>query len=515
MSTWYIDFLQYISQRDAAMLGLVSLGICVFVALTLYGPQKEFHFKVKDFQQLTWLSVFLILAGVLLRLAWMWVSPFWYDESFTVLVSRLPFQGIIEATSHDTHPPAYYLLISWFARTQQAANLEILLRSASVVFFPLTFVVLSLILDELDFSNEQQLLSLTIFTFLPIEIFFGQEARMYALLQFAVLLAFLGAITRNYLGLMAATILMIYTHNFGLLLAFVFYGVAFMGEARRMWELWLSVLMIMIAYAPWGMILFGQMGTVAQGYWIQPVTLGGTLYALFQAIFFTSFPEWPLLLILAVIALGCVLAGAIYYGVQYKRWSLLAWAFGPLLLAVVMSLLWKPMLLWRGLFPCVPAFILLLSEGISKDKRAWAWAMPTAGVLLIGVVYLVMQNAQGLGKESPVILAQPGPGERVIHLNDETLLPYLVYRQDLDNRLLVSDCPAKSGGLHPNTRAALGIQTITRADLRAGDLLAAKVGPLSSKCEEDLYHELIAQSVKVALVEGHLTVNGVWLYGYR
>jgi len=55
------------------------------------------------------------LLGSLLRLAWIWTQPLWYDENFTLAVLRLPLDRMWTAILGDVHPPLFYLLYKPFA----------------------------------------------------------------------------------------------------------------------------------------------------------------------------------------------------------------------------------------------------------------------------------------------------------------------------------------------------------------------------------------------------------------
>src|SRR5690606_16059505 len=54
----------------------------------------------------------LFILAFALRVVGMWIPQLWYDENFTLILARLPFDRMIAATAGDVHPPLWYL-IEW------------------------------------------------------------------------------------------------------------------------------------------------------------------------------------------------------------------------------------------------------------------------------------------------------------------------------------------------------------------------------------------------------------------
>ena len=78
-------------------------------------------------------TFWIVLAiGAVLRLLFIWVPPLWYDENFSLLLSRLPFLNMITATMGDVHPPLYYILIWPIGHIPNAAPWLIRLPTESV-----------------------------------------------------------------------------------------------------------------------------------------------------------------------------------------------------------------------------------------------------------------------------------------------------------------------------------------------------------------------------------------------
>src|SRR5690606_4950260 len=74
-------------------------------------PRRESEEAMK-FNKYDW----LFNAAFLLRFAGIWIPQLWYDENFTLILARLPFDRMIAATAGDVHPPLWYLIEWMFIR---------------------------------------------------------------------------------------------------------------------------------------------------------------------------------------------------------------------------------------------------------------------------------------------------------------------------------------------------------------------------------------------------------------
>jgi len=130
---------------------------------------------------------FLLITGTILRFFQIETHPLWLDEAMTYHFSLNPFLeywNLISAGG-EVHPPLFYW-IEWIAL--QFGNNEFVLR-----FFPAIFGILSIPLVyflglELFDRVEVGLLAAALLTFSPFHIMYSQEARMYSLVLFFMVL---------------------------------------------------------------------------------------------------------------------------------------------------------------------------------------------------------------------------------------------------------------------------------------------------------------------------------------
>ncbi len=143
-------------------------------------------------------------------------SPMWLDEALSVNIAQLGFADVVDALTHDGHPPGYYLLLGWwmdlFGGSDSAA------RALSGVCSLLAAVVVWAAARR-RFSGAAAWFATVLALTSPFLIRYGAEARMYALV---VLLAALGwwltelcLQRRHWLGLAVLAVVVaagLYTH---------------------------------------------------------------------------------------------------------------------------------------------------------------------------------------------------------------------------------------------------------------------------------------------------------------
>ncbi len=111
----------------------------------------------------------------------------WYDEGFSVYLSSMDLDEITTRTAADIQPPLYYYLLhGWillFGDTEWAV------RAMSVLFGVFSVPLLYAIAWTLFRSRLAGLLAALVMAVSPLQVWYGQEARMYTLLTFFCLLS--------------------------------------------------------------------------------------------------------------------------------------------------------------------------------------------------------------------------------------------------------------------------------------------------------------------------------------
>jgi len=215
------------------------------------------------------LAVIILLISGAVRLHQATMPEIWYNEAFSILLSRLSVEEILFHAARDVHPPLYYLILHYWMNGFGSDPLAA--RSLSIVAGIATVGVAMLLTRQLA-SRRAAVLAGLLLAFFPIAIRYSQEVRMYALLGLllitAIYMLWLWVNRQRTFYLVAYGVLMVaalYTHYFALLCALAnWIYLSLTRDARgkvqalsRTW--WVANAAIAIAYLPWLPTLFSQL----------------------------------------------------------------------------------------------------------------------------------------------------------------------------------------------------------------------------------------------------------------
>ncbi len=357
----------------------------------------------KTWMELTLLSGAVLLAAFL-RFAFIGAKSLWFDEAYSAfLAGRPPRELLALVASWDTHPPLYYLALSFWTRvfgTSEAA-----LRSLGAVFSTLVVPGTWWLGRRLG-GPKVGVLAAVLTAIAPLQVIAGQEARMYPLLELLTLVswaALLVAVDGNrgaWAVYVAATVLALYTHYFAFLTV-AGQGVFMLVAAPRSRQPWLICqLIIVVFYLPWLATLFA---TAASGrgwpFYRPPIGLN-SLTALFGLLSFgghgfgfegyfggTTAPVTAQLLMLAPFIFVIGIGAAAVWKRPRSMWLLFGYFVVPVGLAFVFSL-WHNIFYPRYFSYVFPAFVVLLARGIVGVSE---WFTPSARrMVLAGLLVLVL-----------------------------------------------------------------------------------------------------------------------------
>lgn len=470
------------------------------------------------------------LVGALLRLAWIGQAPYWYDEAFTVLLTRLPFMRMIAATAGDTHPPLWYV-IEW-VWSRMAGEGETAMRLPAALFAILAMPLFVRMMRSLRVPERVMMPAAWAMALMPFQVFYAQEARMYSLLICLVLLAVIAIAERRWWLVSLAVALLLWTHNYGLFYAAVLGmlaawrarvvmidgKIAQLGELR---QVLLAFGLAGVSWLPWAWVLAGQMATVSAGYWITMPTAGSVLMSLIS-LMWADAPLWM------SIPCGLVVFGGLSWGTwrlfcKQRAWAVLWLAWAPIAAAVVASLVWRPVYLFRGLAGAAPFLMLVLVWPLAQQsarRRIYA-AILVLPLLLGGVVNHYVNSPKGFpGGQIFQLIAmleqEWQPGDILYMVNDGPVLGTLTYAPWLDGSIYeMPECPGARtrGALSPATRAAMGLRQVALDELDYGRAWVVWVqGTTSTQCEADRAAAIVGDQPKYfSFGETDLVKAGVWL----
>lgn len=383
-------------------------------------------------------------------------EPLWYDETFSVLVARLPFARLIAATAGDVHPPLYYLLLKVWLALWPSAPVEVWARLLSVLLSLVALGLWYLALWGMDDVPENvKRLSFLVVCFMPGLLWFAVEARMYALLAVLVLAAWVCLLGERPLWAGVFLCFGALTHNVGLLYA-IAVAIIYIAYRRSWFAFWMMTAaagVALLVYSPWAAVIVRQMEHTGAGYWVWLPTPGTVAYMLFQATAFTRTAPPGL-----DAALMLLVAGLTSFGLWQARRVAAAWL--PVVvvaLAVGASYVTGTgVLLHRALIPAV--YFLSL---------AWAWMLDRADVgrvltVLSGLAacYVIglyfVDGRTGATYDNVLAAIAPEPGD-VVLASSFGAIPLSLYNE---TPVVIVDHALDAGmfsGMSAQTAAALGL----------------------------------------------------------
>ncbi len=354
-------------------------------------------------RQLTLLFGLALILAFLLRVWGLGAQSLWYDEGFSVDLAAQGWRQIL--LGELNLPPLYNLLLAGWMRLAGPSEFAVRYLSA---FFGLLIVALGGVLGGLLLGRRAGALAALLLAVSPIEVWYAQEARMYALLgaltlaSTVILVRLLDGERRPALwaGYAVANIASVYTHYYAaLVLAAQAVWVLVHVLSRRDWRLGRSWLVAQgslgLAFAPWLPVLLGQWRAANTTYWPGALSLGFVVRE--SALGFVGLGQMVPAPVAWALALGGGLLVVLGLGVALLRAPrrrgvllLLVHVVVPFLLffALVHS---RPKFSPRYLLPIVPALTALAGGAGAavwpqgrRGWREWLWT-GLVGVVVSGV----------------------------------------------------------------------------------------------------------------------------------
>jgi mannosyltransferase len=267
-------------------------------------------------------------------------AGYWIDEAISVGIASHPLAEIPAALRQDGSPPLYYLLLHLWMGV--AGSGEVATRVLSLVFALVT-VPVAWWAGRAVVSARAGVTAAVVAAACPFLTYYAQETRMYSLVALLSLLAaasfvlaFVHGRRGHVIALGAWTVLLLYTHTWGVFLATgiaaVWLALWHRGEVDGRDGAWLGAAVAVLA-APWlPALLFQAAHTGAP--WAQRPALGHLALALAIAGALARATAGPVR-VLAGIA-GVTVAAAWAFAQLEPAWSVryLAVLYGPVLLAL-------------------------------------------------------------------------------------------------------------------------------------------------------------------------------------
>jgi mannosyltransferase len=411
----------------------------------------------------------LIVLGAILRLWQLGAKSFWLDEAFSVSISQQRLLDMLRMVVRtDTHPPLYYLMLKFWLLFSQS---EAWVRFLSVIFSTFSIFLIYYLVTLLYQDKRAGLLGAAILAFSPFQIWYAQEARMYAALTFFVLASacfFFRALQngerRDWAGYVLTTTLALYVDN-----GAVWYMVALvifsMVSARRYWNRaagWLlSNLAIVSLYLFWTPFFYLQIRQVTQSFWLPPPSVQSIIETFLD---FHSY-NFPLVGISLLYMAAIFVFAYIVPGKNWRRQLASLWLFLPVVISLLLSLR-QPIFLSRNLIAASLGYYLLTTDTI--------WKFQNRKVILALFVPLLVMNLVSIGwntwieqkedwrdaAQTVAFSAYDKPGGLVVFVPGFAELPFQYYFKRYETVVQTQGYPGDEILLHPDPKEVSSINTL-------------------------------------------------------
>jgi hypothetical protein len=336
-------------------------------------------------------TIAIVLVGIALRSWRLGAHSLSFDETFTAMAARRnPGELFAFLRLHDAHPPLDYLLRMPFA----GAGSDVLLRLPSVVLSSAALVIFALWMRD---RGRTGLIATALVAVSGFEIFYGREARMYALMELVGVVVAVG--TDRWLRsrrpgaaavVSAALLVGVFTHISALVLAAGVFWAAGLARERSAWIWRAGVTAPVLIWAGlWGPTFVDQV-RASPASWIPRTTLDSLLQSVAQPVTFTAG--------LAALIVLVVIGGAVVAGRRDRRLAcvlIVCWVV-PVVLAATLGR-FGSFLQPRTLAFAAWAPLLAISAVLDEVLRRWR----LAGVAAVALVAAVVLGSTVDGVERP------------------------------------------------------------------------------------------------------------------
>jgi hypothetical protein len=406
-------------------------------------------------QRRPWLIVgALVVIGLAIRVVLM--RSIWVDEAISIHQAHMSLGGMIDnLRATDRHPPLHYLIL-WLT-VRLFGDGELAVRAPSILASAALIPVLFSLGREL-FDRRTGLVAAGFATVAPLIVWYGQEARMYALFMLLGTLALWAQVkvlrdgrTRFWVAYAGITIALLYTHYFAVIpiaIQQVVFAVAAWKRAKAghsvrslligTWLTWLALLIAAAPLASFAAEQFSHSQAAGMGFGgapsaAAPLSIPGSsasLYAILSNFVWAIWGYhanstmlriaalWPLLMLLSLALMG-----------QRRSAStrvVLALALGPVVALLLIGLYKRDLFEIRYFIATVPMMMLLLARAVAGGPRR---RMPAiVATTALGLTLVTGLADQQLNPNNPrdfdfrgamqQIRSEARPGDTVIYAPD-------------------------------------------------------------------------------------------------
>jgi len=433
-----------------------------------------------------WTAFFaIIFLAACLRMYGAASRDIWYDDAFSILLSRQPFAAIVSGTAADTMPPLYYFLLHFW----QLIGQDLLTLRLLGVLLSVGTVIVIFDLGRRLGGITVGLCSALVVAIMPFQIYHAQELRMYALLELTQIMYvwFFVRLLKNitpsrnvglWSGLVLAGTLAMYSHNlaiFGLIIPNLY--LLLKKQWRMLGQLVLAQILIASLATPWLLVIPGQINKIETAFW----TPRPGLLEIFQGLMqFNSFLPMtgPILIISALFSVQAMVIVGIeswkarkIEGVCFLK---LVWIGLPAILFGI-SYFMRPIFVPRGFILSMVAFAILASWMIAININKPIGPFLAAIVFIPAIVSLPSYYSYSGFPRSPFeqaadyLASSSVSGDVILHDNKLSYFPSIYYKPELNQVFLADEPGSHNDTLAYASQKAMNIYPVSQLDEAIGN----------------------------------------------
>jgi 4-amino-4-deoxy-L-arabinose transferase-like glycosyltransferase len=388
--------------------------------------------KDKKYFEWAFFPLIIFLASFL-RLIHITKRDFWYDEAFTGITIRDNFSGMMKIITNDVHPPLYYILVKYFSAL---FNYNVLgIRLFSAIFGVLCVIAIYAFTKEL-FDKKTALWASFLTTIGPLVIQYSQEARMYSMYSFLIIMAsyfFLKALKTNkklfYLLWGFFWVIAILTHYMSLIFAPIFYFVFviwnfkatnlkdnkkialhFIKSLMPNTNLMLGYVLAFLIFLPWIPNFLKNLSQTDFD-WIKPTSFSDIFYNIQMFLFgvppgemsagmpsanaFYGVSQTTILTFLTIF-LTLVMTYLIFFKKEIRKTLIITFfSFGFMFIVYLLSLIGEYYFIPRYLLPASYFLFVFLASWLAKIRFRYSFSLIVFYVLILSFVIIPVQASTG------------------------------------------------------------------------------------------------------------------------
>ena len=212
----------------------------------------------------------LLIIGAVIRFLSVPLPDIWYDEAFSLALTRLPLLEMVRIQAIDFNPPLWELVLLPFAKISDRINSLSMLRLPALLAGLLSLWLVWQILEELEPTGNQRLFTCLLAGLLPVGFWVAADARVYSLFIALYLAAALFAIRSQWLGLTAVCGLMMYAFTTAAAFVSGVLAMALYLYPKQWKQLLISATVIGAVSIPW--LITWTTGPGMDDYWLGPLS---------------------------------------------------------------------------------------------------------------------------------------------------------------------------------------------------------------------------------------------------